>query len=72
MAEPSGEHVVRGGKEGGLNYYHYSATSDSPMSGWACLEDNAGQVGMNGEGGDHFSGAMSRGNAGHPQAKSQT
>ena len=71
MAEPTGEHVVRGGKEGGLNQYHYSAGSTSPFCGWDKLDDNAGQVGMNGEGGDHFSAAMSRGNAGHPTPGSQ-
>jgi hypothetical protein len=72
MAEPTGENVVRGGKEGGLNQYHYSATSDGPVAGWSTVEANAGQVGMNGEGGDHFSAAMGRGNAGNPTPGSQT
>lgn len=71
MAEPSGEHVVRGGKEGGLNYYKYSATSDGPVCGWSTVEDNAGQVDSNGENGDHFSAAMGRGNYGHPQPNGQ-
>jgi hypothetical protein len=70
MAEPTGEHVVRGGKEGGLNCYHYSITA-GPIAGWSKVDDDAGQVGMNGEGGDHFSAAMGRGNYGHPQPGTQ-
>lgn len=72
MAEPTGEHVVRGGRTGGLNQYHYSATSTSTVEGWELCDDNAGEVGMTGEGGDHFSAAMGRGNHGHPQPGSQT
>jgi len=71
MAEPTGEHVVRGGREGGLNEYpHYS--TNGTVAGWSKCDDNAGEVGMTGEGGDHFSAAMSRGNCGHPQPGSQT
>lgn len=72
MAEPSGEHVVRGGREGGLNEYHYSASSGGAVAGWAKVDGNAGEVGLTGEGGDHFSAAQGRGNAGHPQPGSQT
>lgn len=71
MAEPTGEHVVRGGKTGGLNEYNYSATSGA-VAGWSKVDDNAGAVGMTGEGGDHFSAAQSHGNAGNPQPGSQT
>jgi len=70
MADVSGEHVVRGGKEGGLTVYKYSTSGT--FCGWAKCDDNAGQVGMNGEGGDHFSAAQGRGNYGHPQPGSQT
>lgn len=73
MAEPSGEHVVRGGKEGGLNEYpNYNSASGSAVGGWSKVDGNAGAVGMNGEGGDHFSAAEHSGNAGHPQPGSQT
>lgn len=72
MADVSGEHVVRGGKEGGLNRYHYSAAAGGPVAGWSKVDDNAGEVGMNGEGGDHFSAAQGRGNYGHPQPGTQT
>lgn len=73
MAAPSGEHVVRGGKEGGLNEYpSYSASSGGAMAGWVKVDGDAGEVGMTGEGGDHFSAAMSRGNAGASQPGSQT
>jgi hypothetical protein len=72
MAEPSGAHVVRGGKTGGLNQYNYDAASDGPVAGWETVEDNGGAVGMTGEGGDGFSAAMSHGNAGNPQPGSQT
>lgn len=73
MAAPSGEHVVRGGKEGGLNEYTgYSASSGSAVAGWDKVDGNAGAVGMTGEGGDHFSAAEHYGNAGHPQPGSQT
>lgn len=70
MAEPTGEHVVRGGKEGGLNALHYDATSDSPVSDWSTVE--AGAVGDSGTGGDNFSAAQHHGNAGHPQPGAQT
>lgn len=72
MAAPSGEHVVRGGKEGGLNQYNYSAVSDGSVAGWDSVDQNAGEVGMTGEGGDHFSAAQSHGNAGNSQPGSQT
>lgn len=73
MAEPTGEHVVRGGKEGGLNEYtNYSASSGSGVAGWTKVDGNAGEVGDSGESGDHFSAAMHMGNAGHPQPGSQT
>lgn len=71
MAEVSGEHVVRGGKTGGLNQYHYNACSDSPMCGWSTC-GNDGEVGSTGEGGDGFSAAMGRGNNGASQPGSQT
>jgi hypothetical protein len=71
MAEPTGEHVVRGGKTGGLNRYHYSATSGGAMDGWSKVDDDAGEVGLAAENGDHFSDAQGRGNAGHPQPGSQ-
>lgn len=71
MAAPSGEHVVRGGKEGGLNEYNYDAASGSAVAGWSKVDDNAGAVGDTGEGGDHFSAAEHYGNAGHPQPGSQ-
>jgi hypothetical protein len=66
MAEPTGEHVVRGGKEGGLNEYHYSASDSGPVAGWSKCDDVAG------EHGDHFSSAEHMGNAGHPQPGDQT
>lgn len=72
MAEPTGEHVVRGGKEGGLNVYSYDATSTSPMCGWDTVEDQSGAVGMTGEGGDKFSAAMQYGNHGHSAPGAQT
>jgi hypothetical protein len=72
MAEPTGEHVVRGGKEGGLNEYNYSASSAGDVAGWSKVDDNAGAVGATGEGGDHFSAAEHYGNAGHSQPGSQT
>jgi hypothetical protein len=73
MAEPTGEHVVRGGKEGGLNEYpSYDAASGGPVGGWSKVDGNAGAVGMTGEGGDHFAAAEHSGNAGHPQPGSQT
>lgn len=72
MAEPTGENVVRGGKEGGLSQYHYNATSRGPFAGWDTVDANAGEVGMTGEGGDHFSAAMGRGNHGAAQPGSQT
>lgn len=72
MAEPTGEHVVRGGKEGGLNKYpNYNADSGSAMDGWSKVDGNAGEVGDTGEGGDHFSAAMHRGNNGAAQPGSQ-
>ena len=72
MAEPAGGNVVRGGKEGGLNRYHYDAQSDAPFEGWKTVEEHAGEVGLSGgESGDHFSAAMGRGNYGHPQPKTQ-
>jgi hypothetical protein len=72
MAAPSGENVVRGGKEGGLNEYSYDAASGSPVAGWSKVDDNAGAVGMTGENGDHFSAAEHSGNAGNAQPGSQT
>lgn len=70
MAEPAtDQHVVRGGKEGGLNRYNYSYSG--AVAGYGKCDDNAGEVGMTGEGGDHFSAAMGRGNYGHPQPKTQ-
>jgi len=72
MAEPSGEHVVRGGREGGLNQYHYNAADRSSMCGWDVVDGDAGEVGLAGENGDHFSAAMGRGNHGHSQPGSQT
>jgi hypothetical protein len=72
MAEPTGENVVRGGKTGGLNKYHYNAASGAGLAGWTKVDDNAGAVGMNGEGGDHFAAAEHTGNAGHPQPGTQT
>lgn len=73
MAEPTGEHVVRGGKEGGLNEYtSYNASAGSAVAGWSKVDGNAGEVGDTGEGGDHFSAAMHSGNGGHPQPGSQT
>lgn len=73
MAEPTGEHVVRGGKEGGLNEYpNYNAASGSAVAGWSKVDQNAGEVGRTGENGDHFAAAQHRGNAGHPQPGSQT
>ena len=70
MAEPTGENVVRGGKTGGLNQYNYSITAGG-LEGWTKVDDNAGAVGMTGEGGDHFSAAQHHGNAGHPQPGTQ-
>ena len=74
MAEPTGEHVSRGGKEGGLtNKYHYNAASGSTVAGWSKVDNVAGEVSHDTlEGGDHFSAAQSKGNAGHPQPGSQT
>lgn len=72
MAAPTGENVVRGGKEGGLNKYSYSASSAGPLAGWAKVDGNAGAVGDSLEGGDHFSAAEHSGNAGRPQPGSQT
>jgi hypothetical protein len=71
MAEPTGENVVRGGKTGGLNQYNYSASSGGPVAGWSKVDDDAGEVGLAAENGDHFSAAMSRGNHGHPQPGTQ-
>lgn len=71
MAEPTGEHVVRGGKTGGLtNKYSYSATKDNDVAGWSKTDN--GKVGDSLEGGDDFSAAMHTGNAGHPQPGAQT
>lgn len=70
MAEPTGEHVVRGGREGGLNVYDYSATSSGNFHGWF-KDSGDGAVGDSGDNGDHFSAAMHRGNAGHPQPGGQ-
>jgi hypothetical protein len=73
MAEPSGEHVVRGGKTGGITgKYNYSATKDGAVAGWDSVDANAGEVGMTGEGGDHFSAAMGKGNAGASAPGDQT
>ena len=66
MAEPTGEHVVRGGKAGGLNQYNYDATSQGNFAGWSSVDANAGAVGMTGEGGDHFSAAMEKGASSNP------
>lgn len=72
MAEPTGEHVVRGGKTGGLtDKYHYSASKGNDLSGYSKVDDNAGEVGQTGEGGDHFNAAMGRGNAGNAQPGTQ-
>ena len=71
MAEPTGEHVVRGGKEGGLNQYNYDPCNEAPFAGWASVEENSGAVGMTGDGGDGFAAAMKRGNGGHPQSSAQ-
>ncbi len=47
MAAPSGEHVVRGGRDGGLtDKYHYDATSDAPVAGFVKLSGNAGDVSL--------------------------
>jgi hypothetical protein len=72
MAAPTGENVVRGGKTGGLNEYSYNAASGGDLAGWTKVDDNAGAVGMTGEGGDHFAAAQHTGNNGHPQPGSQT
>jgi hypothetical protein len=67
MAAPSGEHVVRGGKTGGLtDMYNYSASDSGAVAGWNKCDDEAG------EHGDHFSHAEHTGNAGHPQPGDQT
>lgn len=72
MAAPSGEHVSRGGKTGGLtNKYNYSSSKDGPVAGWSKV-GNDGEVSHETlEGGDHFSAAESKGNAGHPQPGDQ-
>ena len=71
MAEPTGEHVTRGGKEGGLTgKYHYNAANSGPVSGWSKVDNGA--VGDSLEGGDNFSAAQHKGNAGHPQPGAQT
>lgn len=70
MAEPTGEHVVRGGRTGGLNAYDY--TVNGSFAGWDKCDDNAGEVGDSGENGDHFSAAMRRGNHGAAQPGDQT
>lgn len=73
MAEPTGEHVTRGGKTGGLtNKYNYSASKGGAVAGWSKVDQNAGEVGDSLEGGDHFSAAEHKGNAGHSQPGSQT
>jgi len=71
MAEPTGEHVTRGGKTGGLTgKYNYSVSSGT-IAGWSKVDDNAGAVGDTLEGGDHFSKAEHTGNAGNPQPGTQ-
>lgn len=73
MAEPTGENVVRGGKEGGLTgKYNYNAANAATVAGWSKVDGNAGAVGDTLEGGDHFSKAEHTGNSGHPQPGSQT
>lgn len=73
MAEPTGENVVRGGKEGGLNKYNYNAGTGASLAGWSKVDQNAGEVSHETlEGGDHFSAAQHHGNAGHPQPGTQT
>lgn len=67
-----GENVVRGGKEGGLNEYSYSATSATSTGGWTKVDANAGEVYPTGMDGDHFAKAMHTGNAGAPQPGAQT
>jgi hypothetical protein len=72
MAEPTGEHVTRGGKTGGLtDKYSYEANKSNDVAGFSKVDDNAGEVGATGTGGDHFSAAMHRGNAGNPQPGTQ-
>ena len=67
MAEPTGEHVERGGKTGGLNAMHYDATSSAPVAGYVKLDDRAGTVGSDHMGHGHFSDADSHGaGANHP------
>jgi len=73
MAEPTGEHVTRGGKTGGLtNKYNYSASKGGAVAGWSKVDDNAGAVGDSLTGGDHFSKAEGSGNAGAAQPGDQT
>ncbi len=73
MAEPTGEHVTRGGKTGGLtNKYNYSASKGGAVAGFEKVDQNAGQVDDHGVNGDHFSKAQSTGNDGNPQPGSQT
>jgi hypothetical protein len=72
MAAPSGENVVRGGKEGGLTgKYSYDASSSAPIAGWSKVDQDAGEVGKTLENGDHFAQAEHKGNAGHPQPGDQ-
>lgn len=72
MAEPTGEHVTRGGKTGGLTgKYNYSATSGD-VAGFSKTDDVAGAVDSSGGSGDHFAKAEHQGNAGHPQPGTQT
>lgn len=71
MAEPTGEHVTRGGKTGGLTgKYNYSSSSQKDVSGWSKVD--SGAVGPTLEGGDDFNAAQHHGNAGHPQPGDQT
>jgi hypothetical protein len=45
MAEPSGEHVVRGNQSGNLtNQYNYDATSSTDVAGWSKVDGTAGDV----------------------------